>query len=127
MSIDDAAGAANGGQRRHFSRFPFPGRARIYSGTEVWDTTLQDISLKGVLLHRPADWNERGGRTFRVDIRLEGGIVISMTVTAVHVGEQSIGFRCERIDMDSFSHLKRLIELNLGQPELLNRELSALG
>ena len=31
------------------------------------------------------------------------------------------------VDLDSFSQLKRLIELNLGDPALLNRELSALG
>jgi hypothetical protein len=38
-----------------------------------------------------------------------------------------IGYRWEKIDLDSFSQLKRLVELNLGDPELLNRELSALG
>jgi len=38
-----------------------------------------------------------------------------------------IGFRWDRIDLDSFAQLKRLVELNLGDPDLLNRELSALG
>jgi len=44
-----------------------------------------------------------------------------------HVGDNNtVGIRCESIDLDSISHLRRLVELNLGDPELLNRELSAL-
>ncbi|MCG8610315.1 MAG: hypothetical protein MI864_07240, partial [Pseudomonadales bacterium] len=30
------------------------------------------------------------------------------------------------IDLDSITHLKRLIELNVGDPSLIERELSAL-
>ncbi len=35
-------------------------------------------------------------------------------------------FRCEHIDIDSITHLKRLIELNLGDEALLHRELAHL-
>ncbi len=38
-----------------------------------------------------------------------------------------LGLRCEDIDVDSITCLRRLVELNLGEPELLERELSALG
>jgi hypothetical protein len=33
---------------------------------------------------------------------------------------------CKEIDLDSISHLRRLIELNLGDQEELERELGAL-
>ena len=39
---------------------------------------------------------------------------------------QSIGFHCQLIDLDSITHLKRLVELNLADEGLLHRELSAL-
>ncbi len=114
-------------ERRRFHRFDFEAEVRLYSGNRQWQTELIDISLKGVLLRRPADWEGSPGALFRVEIRLRGGVVISMSVIAAHVTADRVGFHCERIDMDSFAHLKRLIELNLGDPSLLSRELSALG
>lgn len=86
-----------------------------------------DISLKGMLLRRPTDWSGHSGDRFRVELQLAGGIFISMGILVAHVGSQSIGCQLDKIDIDSFSHLKRLIELNLGDARLLNRELSALG
>ena len=37
-----------------------------------------------------------------------------------------IGLQCESIDLDSITHLRRLVELNAGDPALLDRELSSL-
>ena len=36
------------------------------------------------------------------------------------------GLICRNLDIDSATHLRRLVELNLGDPKLLERELSAL-
>lgn len=49
-----------------------------------------------------------------------------MTVSLAHEKGRQLGFYCEEIDLDSITHLRRLIELNLGSSELLERELSAL-
>jgi hypothetical protein len=38
-----------------------------------------------------------------------------------------VGLHCRHIDIESLAHLRRLIELNLGDPALLERELAALG
>ena len=62
-----------------------------------------------------------------LELRLPGGSRISMNASAANANERSIGFQWSKIDFDSFTHLKRLIELNIGDPELMNRELSALG
>jgi hypothetical protein len=50
-----------------------------------------------------------------------------MDVSVAHVEDQHIGFRCEHIDLDSITHLRRLVELNVGDTDILYRELSALG
>lgn len=114
-------------ERRRFHRFDFEARVHLYSGSRAWESELIDISLKGALLRRPDDWDGKSGESYRIEIRLEGGVVISMSVSVAHVAIDRIGFICERIDMDSFVHLKRLVELNLGDPALLSRELSGLG
>lgn len=113
--------------RRRFQRFTYEATVRIYSGRAVWESQLIDISLKGMLLRRPTDWSGHSGDRFRVELQLAGGIFISMGIMVAHVGAQRIGCQLDKIDIDSFSHLKRLIELNLGDARLLNRELSALG
>jgi hypothetical protein len=43
-----------------------------------------------------------------------------------HVEGLYIGLACRNIDLDSVTHLRRLVELNLGDVALLERELSAL-
>jgi hypothetical protein len=50
-----------------------------------------------------------------------------MKVRCRHAERGQIGFECEHIDIDSISNLRRLVELNLGDAELLERQLGALG
>jgi hypothetical protein len=117
----------NAAERRRFQRFSFEGSVKLYSGKAMWETKLVDISLKGVLIERPTDWNGKAGDNYRMDLRINNSVIISMGVTPAHIMPHRLGFMWERIDLDSFAQLKRLVELNLGDPQLLNRELSALG
>lgn len=112
---------------RRFTRIDFEADVKLYSTGAMWDTTLMDISLKGALCSRPKDWDARMGKSYRLEMRLPGGSRISMNATAANANASSIGFEWSKIDFDSFAHLKRLIELNIGDPELMNRELTALG
>ncbi|MEM9533255.1 MAG: PilZ domain-containing protein [Pseudomonadota bacterium] len=114
-------------ERRRFHRINLDAQVHLYSGSQAWRSELIDISLKGALLKRPDEWSGKPGDFYRIEIRLEGGVVISMSVGVAHISEDRIGFICQRIDMDSFVHLKRLVELNLGDATLLTRELSGLG
>jgi hypothetical protein len=51
---------------------------------------------------------------------------VRMEVSLKHIEGQHAGFRCEHIDLDSISRLRRLVELNLGDSESLHRELTEL-
>ncbi len=121
MSADAAS------NRRRFQRFHFEGTVKLYSDKVMWESKLVDISLKGVLIERPVEWSGKVGSRFRMDLRINNSVIISMGVTAAHVMPHRIGFEWQKIDLDSFAELKRLVELNLGDPAILNRELSALG
>jgi hypothetical protein len=114
-------------ERRQFRRFPIEGTVKLYSGTAMWSSGLIDMSLRGVLMERPADWNGQIGNRYRLDVRLEGGVIIGMGVELSRIANGDLGFACQKIDLDSFARLKRLVELNLGNAEILNRELSVLG
>ncbi|MTI64292.1 PilZ domain-containing protein [Methylophaga sp.] len=116
-------------ERRRFSRIPFDAVAHINTddGDEFLNCTVLDVSLKGLLIVKPGQWQSRLGQACVVDLLLEQGqVVIEMHATVAHIDEGTIGFESHEIDLDSITHLKRLMELNLGDEGLLHRELSAL-
>lgn len=114
--------------QRRFTRIPFDAGVRLSIGDRVWHSELIDLSLKGALIAQPENWeagNEQG--RYRLELQLDGDVVIAMDVSVAHEEARHLGLRCEDIDLDSITHLRRLVELNLGNPNLLERELASLG
>jgi hypothetical protein len=113
--------------KRRYHRVPFDGQARLYSSTSMWDTEVVDLSLRGALVKTPEGWNGKSGMNLRLELRLPGMVVISMGVLAANVTDTHIGLRVERLDFDSFSHLKRMIELNVGDAAAIAKEIATIG
>jgi hypothetical protein len=112
---------------RKFSRILFSSKARVIQDGHTYDTELLDLSLKGALLQRPANWQPAIGDTALLQVVLnDSELQLDMEVSVAHIHDNSLGLRCERIDIESASHLRRLLELNLGDADLLSRELSEL-
>ena len=85
------------------------------------------VSLRGAMVVRPEGFVGEAGKLFRLDLRLENGPIIAMGVKLVRAGERELAFACHKVDLDSFTALKRMIELNLGSTSALNRELALFG
>ena len=113
-------------ERRRFQRIAFTAQTLLEQGTQTWPTELIDISLKGLLLKTPANFTANSNHPFTATVALSDELSITLELTLSHHNEQALGFVCTHIDLDSITHLRRLLELNLGDPELLERELSAL-
>lgn len=115
-------------ERRQFSRISFLSNAHLVTssgGRHIGE--IQDLSLKGALMTMAPTWQGQPGEGCRLEISLNrSDAVVVMEGRLAHVEGNVVGIRCESIDLDSISHLRRLVELNLGQSDLLNRELSAL-
>lgn len=122
----ESAPAGNEQQRR-FSRIPFDVPVTLDLDGQTWQTGLIDISLHGALIRIPAGFEPDADRQYQLTIHLEGGPDIRMAVSIAHHEDDELGLRCDDIDLDSITCLRRLVELNLGDPGLLERELSALG
>ena len=56
----------------------------------------------------------------------EGGESIHMSGKVAHLEGCNIGMACEDIDLQSLTQLRRLLELNTGDADQMNRELSQL-
>lgn len=119
--------SGNQQEKRRFSRVDFSTNTSISNSKQHWEIPLVDISLKGVLVERPEGWDGKIGDEYKIDVLLsEYEVAIHMTASIAHIQENCIGFHCEHIDFDSITHLRRLMELNLGDAELVNRELSMM-
>ena len=112
--------------RRRFQRIPFEADVELLEGQRRWSVQLHDLSLKGLLVDRPADWQAPVGALIQANLHLAADVEMRMLVSLAHEEDGLLGFYCREIDLDSLTHLRRLIELNLGDSELLERELSAL-
>ncbi len=116
-------------KNRRFNRIPFSAVAHItkHQSDVYQNIPVHDISLHGVLMARPENWSGEQSEEYQLELELENGqLVITMTASVAHIEDQVIGFECTHIDLNAITHLKRLVELNLGDPVLLNRELDAL-
>ncbi len=113
--------------RRRFSRVPFDARARAVLGGEAVVSTLVDISINGALILVPPGSPVKLGAEGGLDLLLDDGTTrVSMEVRVAHVSERGVGLECTALDLESASHLRRLLALNLGDSKLANRELAAL-
>ncbi len=111
--------------KRQFSRIAFDAPVILHKGDKQWKSKLLDVSLKGALVLRPDNWDQDDDGNFELSIQLDNSdIEIDMKVKLAHTEEEHLGFHCEHIDLDSVTSLKRLVELNLGDENLLDREIS---
>jgi hypothetical protein len=121
-------------ERRVFHRILFDRDANITIGGTAFPCKIIDLSLKGALVSIADSAVEQAsgqanllGQQGVLSFALgDSDINIEMTVEIAHQEPDAIGMLCKHIDLDSISHLKRLIELNTGDDQILNRELSAL-
>ena len=116
-----------GTERRSNSRIPFSAEIVMQCGHEEWSCNLIDISLKGMLVEPPSDMDIDISKPCAIALFLGEDVSIHARVKIAHTNNEHWGLQWLHIDVDSLKHLRRLLELNLKDPSLLNRELSELG
>jgi hypothetical protein len=111
---------------RHFSRVPFDVPVRIISAQGSTAVRLLNISLKGALVSQPVGWAVAPGTLMALELALVDGEYIRVNVKVAHADNGRVGLYWDQIDLDSMTHLRRLVQLNLGDAEQLDRELAMM-
>ena len=115
-------------EQRRFKRIPFDAKVEMLCAGDHWHSNIIDLSLRGALIKRPDTWEGKAGDACLLKISLgDDEAQIKMQTSVIHIEGHYIGLNCVGIDIDSITYLRRFVELNLGDPALLNRELGALG
>lgn len=113
-------------ERRNFWRAVFHSPVHLVTHDGKADARLLDISLKGALLETGNAWQGKTGEEYTLSLELAPDTTINMCTQVMHVEGSHVGLRCTSIDLDSITHLRRLVELNSGDPAILDRELASL-
>lgn len=113
--------------RRLFTRVLFSIKATLTVENNSYEVSIHDISLNGALITHPKSVTSLKGKLGVLTFNLNNDeSKVTQHVAIVHEDTEEIGLQCNAIDLESISLLRRLIELNLGDSEQLNRELSQL-
>ena len=114
-------------ERRHFTRVLFDAPALLTTGSGTFEVHVLDLSLKGALVQRLTGVALPSGAPCQLMVPLAAtGKHIAMSAEVAHMDDLHLGLLCCSMDLDSMTHLRRLIELQLGDPALLQRDLCAL-
>ncbi len=113
-------------ERRSYNRVPFYAEILMQSGSEEWSCNLLDISLCGMLVEPPDNLDINTQHPCAMALFLGEEVSIHARVRIMHQDNHTWGLRWLQIDMNSLQHLRRLLELNTSNPDLLTRELSEL-
>lgn len=113
-------------EKRQFHRVAHDARATLSAHGRAWSATVEDLSLKGCLVQLDEDWQLSPQEPYHLSIHLTPVIKIAMQVELAHQEGRHAGFRCQSIDLDSATKLRRLLELNLADSALLERDIHAL-
>ncbi|SDH27547.1 PilZ domain-containing protein [Vibrio xiamenensis] len=115
-------------ERRQFSRIVYHAIATLEQGSKQCFGQVKDISLHGLLLSVD-DPNVQFSDEHLIDVffTLPGSeIELTMSTQIVDQSGAMLRMRIDHIDIESLSHLKRLVQLNVGNDELLNRNIEHL-
>lgn len=113
--------------KRRFTRIVFTTPASLQVDGQLYATKLIDLSLKGALIEVPAASNLVAGTHCNLSFALgDVDTNIDFDGEIAHIEKDTIGIVCKKMELESASHLKRLIELNVGSEELLHRNLENL-
>lgn len=113
-------------KRRYFWRAAFHAPAKVVAAEGEFAVCILDISLKGALLEQAPSWDALRGAKCQLLISLGPNVEICLWCTVMHVDGARVGLRCDHTDLDSVTHLRRLVELNVGDHNILERDLTSL-
>jgi len=117
-------------EKRRFDRILHDANISLtHQDSEEIQCQLLDISLNGCLVSsNPACQAYQVKDTTKVCIILADDLSIRTTAHIAFIGESGhIGIQFDEIDIDSITTLRRLVELNMGDSLMLERNLQSLG
>lgn len=111
---------------RRFRRIPFEAEVTLNVGRDSWSGELLDVALKGAMVGTKAPISLPLGTHCSLCITLpQTPVSLDFLAVLIHHEDNRYGFRFVSENLETLTHLRRLIELNTGDTEATLCELSA--
>jgi len=116
-------------EHRKFTRIGFDSTVTLGNDDTLWEAHVVDISLNGLLVDTPEGWSAELGDEFDVDLLLtkSGDRFVVMRCRVAWQQGDKVGLERTEIGLEAMTHLRRIIELNTGDAQRVEREFSQLG
>ena len=113
-------------EARRFSRVAFSVVATVKVGSRQFMGNVENLSLRGIFLvtEEKLSIGDEAEITISLNDDPENGLEIEGKVA--RVTDDGIAFIFEKIEFDTYVHLKRLIEFNTGDADLMDKETENL-
>ena len=114
-------------ERRRFDRIATDKPLLVMYGDSAHRGHVHDVSLRGMLFTLADSWRPSPGDRVKVRIELDSELCcIDAEGEVAHVEADQVGLHCLSVDVESAGKLRRMVELNLADPNLLERNLAEL-
>ncbi len=112
------------GNKRYNKRISFHVDAAAKINNIIYKGELYDISLKGALIKIEKNVEPPINSISTVILTLPNSIItLEFKAKIAHKKDHFFGFKFEGTDVDSLTHLRRLLVLNTGDEEGMDKEL----
>ena len=120
------AAESQGEDRRRFHRVGFQAEAWLKFDGQTVPAEILDISLTGALLNLDSATELEDGIPASLNVELGPDVEFAMTGSMVSHGDGNFALHRDLSLVEDDHHLRRLLELNLGDPDLMERDIEAL-
>jgi hypothetical protein len=112
-------------EKRRFTRVDFVINALVKYDATAFRGEVENLSLHGIFIKT----DQRMPLDTTADIticlaELEPEILINLSAKAVRIDDGGIGFKFDRIDVDSFTHLRSIISYRKGDADSVMNEFT---
>lgn len=113
-------------KHRRFRRIPFEAEVHLRVNQQNWTGELLDVAMKGALVGTENPLPIVLGARGNLCITLPGTVIaLDFQAELIHVEGCHYGFKFISENLETLTHLRKLIELNTGDVETTRTELSA--
>jgi hypothetical protein len=112
-------------ERRNFQRVPFGCKAEIHYNGRKYPAELLNICLLGAMALCKDSIPLAEGNCCELSIHLlDSEITLQFDAKVIHYQKNRLGFQFISVDTETATHLRRLLELNIGSAEVIDKELA---
>ncbi len=110
-------------EKRHFTRIQFTKVILLEWGNQPVEAEILNLSLKGIRLCPREPVFLTPGASVRLCLPLTDVVTLELKAQVVREQEGSWSFEFVEMELDAFTHLRSLLEANVGDDEEIEQEL----